>query len=69
VGGKPSSLLTTQALVHGYITAFWWGAAIFVFGAIVAGVLFRRGPLSRPGQPAPAAAEAPSSAEPGVVPG
>ena len=69
VGGKPSSLLTTQALVHGYITAFWWGAAIFVFGAIVAGVLFRRGPLFRPGQPAPAAAEAPSSAEPGVVPG
>jgi EmrB/QacA subfamily drug resistance transporter len=69
VGGKPSAVLTTQALVHGYTRAFWWSVGIFVFGAIVAAALFRWGPLSRQGQAAPVAAATPSSAEPGVVPG
>jgi hypothetical protein len=68
-GGQASASLTAQALVHGYTRAFWWSFGIFVFGAIVAATLFRWGPLSRQGQPAPVAAEAPSSAEPGVVPG
>jgi EmrB/QacA subfamily drug resistance transporter len=69
VGGRVSAALTAQALVHGYTRAFWWSVGIFGFGAIVAASLFRWGPLSRQGQPAPVAAEAPSSAEPGVVPG
>jgi EmrB/QacA subfamily drug resistance transporter len=51
VGGKPAPSLITQALVHGYSTAFWWASGIFVLGAVVAGVLFRWGPLARQGQP------------------
>jgi len=35
--------------VHGYTTAFWWSAAIFACGAVVAGALLRRGPLTRRG--------------------
>jgi len=35
------------ALAHGYDTAFWWIAGIFASGAIVGGLLFRRGPLYR----------------------
>jgi hypothetical protein len=37
--------VTASAHVHGYITAFWWCAGIFLFGAIVCGSLMRRGPL------------------------
>ena len=43
--GRPA--LTGLALAHGYDTAFWWTAGILVGGAIVAGLLFRRGPLYR----------------------
>jgi EmrB/QacA subfamily drug resistance transporter len=43
--GRPA--LTGLALSHGYDTAFWWTAGILVGGAIVAGLLFRRGPLYR----------------------
>ncbi len=39
--------LTGLALAHGYDTAFWWTAGILVCGSIVAGILFRRGPLVR----------------------
>jgi EmrB/QacA subfamily drug resistance transporter len=46
--GGPSAGLRALALVHGYTTAFWWSAAIFAFGAVVAGTLFRWGPLTRP---------------------
>jgi len=35
------------ALAHGYDTAFWWVAGIFAGGAIIGGLLFRRGPLRR----------------------
>jgi EmrB/QacA subfamily drug resistance transporter len=34
-------------LAHGYDTAFWWTAGILAVGAVVAGLLFRRGPLYR----------------------
>jgi EmrB/QacA subfamily drug resistance transporter len=37
--------LAGLALAHGYDTAFWWVAGIFAGGAIVGGLLFRRGPL------------------------
>jgi EmrB/QacA subfamily drug resistance transporter len=72
VSGKPAPSLVTQALVHGYTTAFWWAAGIFAFGAVVAGVLFRWGPLARQGQPVAAATvgvAAQGSPEPGVIPG
>ena len=39
--------LAGLALAHGYDTAFWWIAGIFAGGAIVGGLLFRRGPLYR----------------------
>jgi hypothetical protein len=45
--GKPSPALTGPALVHGYTTAFWYAAGIFACGAVIAGALFRRGPLHR----------------------
>jgi EmrB/QacA subfamily drug resistance transporter len=34
-----------SAAIHGYVTAFWWVAGIFLFGAVVCGTLMRRGPL------------------------
>ncbi len=43
--GRPA--LLGLALAHGYDTAFWWIAGIFAVGAIVGGLLFRRGPLYR----------------------
>src|SRR5215468_8763996 len=53
--GRPA--LTGLGLAHGYDTAFWWTAGILAGGAIVAGLLFRPGPLVRQGAPgAPAAA-------------
>ena len=39
--------LTGLALAHGYDTAFWWIAGIFLSGAIVGGALLRPGPLYR----------------------
>ena len=32
-----------QAAVEGYVTAFWWAAAIFAIGAVVTGALLRSG--------------------------
>jgi EmrB/QacA subfamily drug resistance transporter len=52
--------LTALALAHGYDTAFWWTAGIFAVGAVIAGVLFRPGPLAPAGSPAPARAQAPA---------
>ena len=43
--GRPA--LTGLALAHGYDTAFWWTAGIFATGAVVGGVLLRRGPLGQ----------------------
>jgi hypothetical protein len=39
--------LTGLALAHGYDTAFWWIAGIFACGAVVGGLLLRRGPLGQ----------------------
>lgn len=68
-GGRPSPAFTTQALIHGYITAFWWAAGIFLFGAVVAGVLFRRGPLATQEAEAAVGAGAEGAAQPRVIPG
>jgi hypothetical protein len=51
--GRPSPQVAGQALIHGYGTVFWWSAAILTGGAIIAVILFRSGPLTRPGQPQP----------------
>ncbi len=66
-GAPPASpALVSQALIHGYTTAFWWSAAIFACGAVIAGTLFRWGPLTRPGTPAQPGAqeEAPQAVAP-----
>jgi hypothetical protein len=39
--------LMGSALAHGYDTGFWWIAGIFAVGAVVGGVLLRRGPLDQ----------------------
>ena len=52
--GRPA--LTGLALAHGYDTAFWWAAGIFAGGSIVAGLLFRPGPLYSRATPAGQAA-------------
>ena len=46
--------LTGLALAHGYDTGFWWIAGIFACGAVVSGVLLRRGPLGQKRTPSPA---------------
>ena len=50
--GRPA--LTGLALAHGYDTVFWWTAGIFAGGAVIGGVLLRRGPLVPKGTPSPA---------------
>jgi EmrB/QacA subfamily drug resistance transporter len=49
-GRKPTPLVQAQAALHGYTTAFWWSAGIFGAGAVVCGLLLRRGKV----QPSPA---------------
>jgi EmrB/QacA subfamily drug resistance transporter len=46
--------LTGLALSHGYDTAFWWIAGMFAGGAVVSGVLLRRGPLGQQRTQSPA---------------
>jgi EmrB/QacA subfamily drug resistance transporter len=38
----PNASVVANAAVHGYATAYWWAAAIFTAGAIIAGLLLRR---------------------------
>jgi EmrB/QacA subfamily drug resistance transporter len=52
--GRPA--LIALGLAHGYDTAFWWTAGILAGGSIVAGILFRRGPLVSQSTPAGRAA-------------
>ena len=62
--GRPAPELTGLALVHGYDTAFWWSAAIFAGGAVIAGLPLRRGPLAPRyghGQPGTASASVPKA--------
>jgi len=65
--GAPSktaiAAVQAQGMVHGYVTVFWWGFAIFLGGAVIVGTLMRRGPLQAP-QTAPATTQAPSATAP-----
>ncbi len=64
--GRPSPALVQLSLIHGYVTAFWWCAGIFLFGAVVCGSLMRRGRLyaraAAPSSPATAATAAETGA-------
>ena len=55
--------LTGLALAHGYDTAFWWTAGIFASGAVIGGILLRRGPLDQK-RASPPAAGAVTTAQP-----
>jgi Major Facilitator Superfamily len=43
--GRPAPALITAAQLHAYHTVFWWAAAIYAGGAVIAAVLLRSGPL------------------------
>jgi EmrB/QacA subfamily drug resistance transporter len=43
VGKAASPGVVTSATVHGYVTAFWWAAAIFAAGSVICGLLLRPG--------------------------
>jgi MFS family permease len=45
LNGQPAALQLNLATVHGYTTVFWWCAGIFAAGAVICGMLLRRGPL------------------------
>jgi MFS family permease len=45
VQGQPSPEQLILASIDGYTTVFWWSTAIFAVGAVVCGLLLRRGPL------------------------
>lgn len=38
----PTGAVLADAAIHSYAVAYWWGAAFFAFGAVLAAVLFRR---------------------------
>jgi MFS family permease len=54
----PAGDVARRAAVEGYVTAFWWAAAIFALGAVVTGSLLRSGvrPAAEHGVPEPVAA-------------
>lgn len=37
-----TAAVAADAAVHSYATAYWWGAGLFAFGAVLAALLFRR---------------------------
>ena len=41
--GGPSREVLAGAAVHGYTTAFWWSAGIFLVGAVASSLLLRSG--------------------------
>jgi EmrB/QacA subfamily drug resistance transporter len=49
VDGHPAPALAELAQLHGYTTAFWWAAGIFLAGALISAFLFRPGRPGRPG--------------------
>jgi EmrB/QacA subfamily drug resistance transporter len=68
--GRPTPALVQQSLIHGYTTAFWWVAGIFLGGAVICGSLMRRGPLraaGAQGAPGGAGAAAPEARPAGTA--
>jgi EmrB/QacA subfamily drug resistance transporter len=60
VAKSVSAGVVATATVHGYVTAFWWAAAIFAAGAVITALVLRsRTPVLEPaGEPAEAPAPA-----------
>jgi EmrB/QacA subfamily drug resistance transporter len=42
-GRAPTQAALANATLHSYATAFWWSAGIFLAGAVICGLLLRRG--------------------------
>jgi len=40
---QPNPAVVADAAVHGYTTAFWWSAGIFLLGAFITGLVLHRG--------------------------
>ena len=38
----PTDAVLADAAIHSYAVAYWWSAAFFAFGAVLAAILFRR---------------------------
>ncbi len=53
VQGTPTARDIHLASIHGYTTVFWWCTAVFVAGALIAGLMLRSGPLPAPRHPRP----------------
>jgi EmrB/QacA subfamily drug resistance transporter len=54
----PAPAVLREAAVEGYVTAFWWAAAIFAVGALVCGALLRGDTRPAPAHGAPEPAPA-----------
>jgi EmrB/QacA subfamily drug resistance transporter len=50
----PTATVVAEAAVHSYAVAYWWGAGIFAFGAVLTALLFKRRGQAQP-LPAPPA--------------
>jgi membrane protein implicated in regulation of membrane protease activity len=44
----PTAAVVAEAAVHSYAVAYWWGAGIFAFGAVLAALLFKRRGQAQP---------------------
>jgi len=45
-GKQPTAAVLAQAQLHSYATAYWWSAGLFLAGAIVALLLYRKGSVT-----------------------
>src|SRR6266571_3873903 len=45
-GKQPTAAVLAQAQLHSYATAYWWSAGLFLAGAIVAMLLYRKGSVT-----------------------
>jgi MFS family permease len=45
---QPTPAVLAQAQLHSYATAYWWSAGLFLAGAIIALLLYRKGTATAP---------------------
>ncbi len=67
-GRTPSPAILAEAAVHSYTTAFAWGSAFFLAGAVICGVILRPGAPLAIAPPIVADSTAPSPSPDGAVP-
>src|SRR5439155_25312969 len=47
-GRQPTAAVLAQAQLHSYATAYWWSAGLFLAGAILALLLYRKASAATP---------------------